>query len=236
MIRYRNISAYMDARHRLSNRYYSSFWRAAENNNTKETDRLVVFTTERDARLDSRDNLSAVIDRAREVGSMYVIAKPNLVQAVGHKNSYAPREFFGRKFFDELQEYVDEHDRQSWYMPSNNDHQSSDRGYHTVSLRTYGHGTWITTEDQGFYDAADGRRITNRREQIEALWDLGFASRRGRPVHVAQERWCGSRTELELVEELAFQHWDRRNISEVAKKLVSAYTSINRYVAWPGAW
>ena len=235
MIQYRNISAYMDAQHRLSRQYYSSFWRNADNT-SKETDRLVVFTTERDARLDSRDNLAKIMDRAREVGSQYVIAKPNLIQAVGHRNTHSPRDFFGQDFFDELQEYAENRDRGSWLMPSNNDHQRSDRGHCTVSLRTYGGGSWVTPEDQGFYDIVNGTRVTNRREQIQALWQLGFASRRGRPVHVAQERWCGSRTELELLTQLADQHWDRRGISEAAKKMVSAYTSINRYVAWPGAW
>jgi hypothetical protein len=35
---------------------------------------------------------------------------------------------------------------------------------------------------------------------------------------------------------LAERHWNRRNTSDVAKKLVSAWRSINRYAAWPGSW
>lgn len=231
MFQFRNISAYMEARHRLSR---GGYWGRIQVN--EDSDRLMVFTTERDARLDSRKNFECTMSRAREVGSTFVVAKPSIIQVIGHRHSCTPLEFFGREFFDDLKKYHDDRDRPSWAMPSETEQQVSDRDYRTLTLRTYGAGSWITTEDQGFFEVATGRKVTNRREQIELLWDLGFASRRGRPVHVAQEKWAGSRTELETLTELADRCWNRRHTSEAAKKMVSAYTSINRYVAWPGAW
>jgi hypothetical protein len=68
------------------------------------------------------------------------------------------------------------------------------------------------------------------------MWALGFAAHRGRPLSIAKIRWTGSRQELELATQLAEQHWDRRRTSDVARKLCSVFTSINRYAAWPGAW
>jgi hypothetical protein len=91
-------------------------------------------------------------------------------------------------------------------------------------------------EHQGVYDVATGRRLTNRREIIERMWRLGFAAQRGRPLSIARTRWTGNREELTEVADLAERHWNRRNTSDVAKKLVSAWRSINRYAAWPGSW
>ena len=91
-------------------------------------------------------------------------------------------------------------------------------------------------EHQGIYDVATGRRLTNRREIIERMWALGFAAQRGRPLLIARVRWTGNRQELEHVTQLAQQYWDRRHQSDMAKKMVSAFRSINRYAAWPGAW
>jgi hypothetical protein len=91
-------------------------------------------------------------------------------------------------------------------------------------------------EHEGVYDVQSGRRLTNRRDIIERMWALGFAANRGRPLAFAKLRWTGSREELELITELADRYWNRRYESEAAKKMVSAYTSINRYAAWPGAW
>jgi hypothetical protein len=231
MIQFRNIIAYMEARSRLRR---NSYW--GYNQNTRDSDRLLAFTTERDARLESVANREFIMNQARALGAGIAIIKPEIVQLAGMPERVAHRRAFGNGTFDELELYAQEHDKGSYWIPKETDSQVSDRGFHTTTLRAFGPGSWVTHEDQGFYDAITGEKITNRREQIERLWDLGFASRRGRPVHVAQERWSGSREELEMLAEMAEQVWDRYHTSEMARKMVAAYRGINKYVAWPGSW
>jgi hypothetical protein len=231
MIQFRNIIAYMEARARLRRNSYFGYIQ-----NNRESDRLLAFTTERDARLESVANREFVMNQARALGATIVVFKPEIVQLVGMNDKVTHRQAFGYGTFDELELYSQERDKGQWWLPKESDMQVSDFGLHTISLRTYGPGTWATPEDQGFYDVATGEKITNRREQIERLWALGFASRRGRPVHVAQERWSGSRQELEMLTDMAERVWNRQHLSEMARKMVAAYRGISRYVAWPGNW
>jgi hypothetical protein len=86
------------------------------------------------------------------------------------------------------------------------------------------------------YDVTTGQRMTRRETIIRAFWDLGFATWRGRPYSVARLRWSGERAELEELTALAGRYWPNQYRSDVAKKIVSAHRSINRYAAWPGAW
>jgi hypothetical protein len=78
--------------------------------------------------------------------------------------------------------------------------------------------------------------MTRREDIIRAFWSLGFATWRGRPYSIARLRWSGEREELEELTSLAGRYWRNRSRSDVAKKIVSAHRSINRYAAWPGAW
>jgi hypothetical protein len=229
MIEYRVIAEANNINRRLQRDVYDRAW--ADNNHTRDGDRLALFTLEPQAQRDSAANIDLVLNVARAYGQKLVIAKSNLLQIVGAADDRI--EQMARLLFSK--QWLADH--QTW-LDSNN--PVAPRFESTSQGKVCEFYTWrpgmVLPKQQGVYDVATGQRLTRRRDIIERMWALGFAASRGRPLSIARQRWTGSREELTLVTQLAEQHWDRRNTSDVAKKMVSAFRSINRYAAWPGAW
>ena len=225
MLRYKNISQFTDASHRLKNGY-----RWISGDYTQEADQLTVFTSSKHSAEDSEHNLNFLLDSAKRCGAPLVVLKPNLIQFVGQENSQPLAPIVTS---DEWRKKIKK------YYDSQRDYHYLDIDLSTLSecasLRAYG-SAWCLREHQGIYDVETRKRMTNRQEIIQAFWDHGFAAWRGRPMHVAKIRWSGTREDLEMATEMADRYWSRKNQSNVAKKFVQTYTSINRYAAWPGSW
>ena len=231
MLRYQTIYQANTVQERLRrNRYGGNYWR--EETHNREADTLAAFTLKPEAQQHSRHNFDLVLATARHYRQDLVVIKPEQIQVAGTGDGSVNRDI-AKKLFPEswLREYEQWLDT-TYPLAPRVDH--SGQGAFT-EFYTYRPALCLR-EHQGVYDVASGRRLTNRREIIERMWRLGFAAQRGRPLSVARTKWTGNREELQEIADLADRHWNRRNTSEAAKKLVSVWRSINRYSAWPGSW
>jgi hypothetical protein len=229
MIEYRVITEANNICRRLQRDSYHRFH--GMDNYNRESDRLALFTLEPQARRESAANIDLVLSVARAYGQKLVVVKTNLLQIVGQADDRV--EQMARVLFSE--QWLADH--QTWLDSSNPVKPRFETTGQGTVCEFY---TWrpgmVLPKQQGVYDVESRQRLTRRRDIIERMWALGFAASRGRPLSIARQRWTGSREELDLITQLAEQHWDRRNTSDAAKKMVSAFRSINRYAAWPGAW
>ena len=221
----RHIDTYNRTRRRLRGNRYG--WRGDEH--TRESDRLTLFTIETHAREESEHNLQYLLSVGEQYGARYMAINDFKIQYVSKRDvSLLESEIIGTEWY---QDYLDRDE--SWNKPNT----TTDENWlgRCLHFRVYRHDL-VISEHYGVYDLETGKRMTNRRGIIQALWELGFATWRGRPPTVASIRWSGNREELEELTQLAQRHGSRYNRSDVAKKICSAYNSIRRYAAWPGTW
>ena len=231
MLRYQIICEANKTQERLRrNRYGGNYWR--EETHNREADTLAAFTLKPEAQQHSRHNFDLVLATARHYHQDLVVIKPEQIQVAGpgdgSVNQDIAKELFAESWLREYEQWLDT----TYPLSPRVDH--SGQGAFT-EFYTYRPALCLR-EHQGVYDVATGRRLTNRRDIIERMWRLGFAAQRGRPLSIARTKWTGNREELQEIADLADRHWNRRNTSEAAKKLVSVWRSINRYSAWPGSW
>ena len=197
--------------------------------------RLQMFTVDKDAKEESRTNLERLKEKAKDIGAPVLILKGDNVQLVGTDYAVSAAELMDQDWFDEISEFFDR--KNMYYSKPFWTHHESDSETHTFSLHGYGtDAIWARAPQTGFYLVDEDRKVTDRREQIQTLWDLGYVARRGRPVCVGWERHSGNREEIAMITRQYDAMWHRRGHSEVADKMCSIYTSINRYYAWPGSW
>ena len=225
MIQYQHVKPYSDARERFTRERYG--WRT--DSHTRESDRMVMFTIESYAKEESLLNLEHFKTLGRAHNMRYLVVNRSKLQFVGHDHLELIRHAITRDPWCES------------YRASHDDHvpdmrtDMTDQGG-VLHIRVYDHGL-LLKEQYGVYDLEHDQRIKNREEIIQRFWDYGFATWRGRPPTVAQLRWSGPRDHLEDLTRLADKYWKHDNgRNDVAKKICSAYRSINRYAAWPGAW
>lgn len=225
MIQYQNVKTYADARERYTRERYG--WRT--DSHTRESDRMVMFTTESHAHEESVLNLEHFKVLGRAHNMRYLVVNRTKIQFVGHDHLELIRNAIARDSWCE--DYKKEH---SDRLPDMSTDVTELGG--VLHVRAYNHGL-LLKEHYGVYDLQEDQRIKNRETIIKRFWEYGFATWRGRPPTVAQLRWSGPRVHLEHLTTLADHYWRHDNgRNEVAKKICSAYRSINRYAAWPGAW
>jgi hypothetical protein len=226
MLNYKVIYQANKTARRLKNNRYGGYYGTEHN---RESDILALFTIEPVAQQESLANLELIMTAARQNGQRLVVFKPDQIQVAGVIGAGAVADWlFPGDWVEDYREWLDS---RSEMRPSV---QSSQAGEYMNFHSWRRCLAW--TGHQGVYDVDTGRRLTNRRDIIERMWDLGFAAQRGRPLSIASIRWTGEREELVELVALAERHWARADHSEMARKMVSAYRSINRYAAWPGAW
>lgn len=229
MLRYETIYNVNQSRDRIRRNYYNSPWTNSDGN-TREGDELSLFTFGKQAQADSEHNLNWCLSVARDAGLNLLVVTQNRIQLGGHGEPIvaAKSVLFPPTWLRDYNAWVD---GTTDAVPriEENDHGRF------IDFYTY-RRSMLMQDHQGVYDVSTGRRIKNRRDIIERMWALGFAAQRGRPLTFARTHWAGNREELETITRLADRYWSRRGQSDAAKKMVSAYTSINRYCAWPGAW
>lgn len=223
MLKYENIYAIRDAEERLRRGY-----RWGTGHHTKESDALLMFTIGPTAEQDAKDNLEFVLSVGQKHGAAYVVLHGNKIQYLTNNANNGLEQDLAPK--DWMTKYQD------WIDSKNIDFTIEDSGQGFChSLKSW-RRAFATPKTHGIYDVHKGIRLTNRHGIIQCMWDHGFAAWRGRPLGVASVRWSGTREELEDLTVIADRYWTRRYKSDMAKKMCSAYTSINRYAAWPGAW
>lgn len=231
MIQYENIAQWSRAHARLSRRHY---WSAmtCSSDEQQHADHLAKFTTELASQQESKNNLDYLMSRANAIGATVLILKPNIVQLAGLKNPVSTETVAPGVWQDQWFDFWQ--DWQGGSAPAWQLNQWPE--CYVMELLSYGSGLFCRRGQTGVYRVCDQQRVSNRREQIELLWESGLPSRRGRPIHVPRQRWSGSKQELIMLTNLAKTHRDREHCSDVSAKFCSAFRSINRYIAWPGAW
>lgn len=228
MLEYRSIYDINRIRRRIKRGRYGYHG----DSHTLDGDRLHEFTLAPEAQAHSQANLDRCLVLAREYDQALVIIKPYVIQVAGGAGSGHHTQVAKRLFPDPwLKQHSDWLDSASPVYPSLD---ATDSGA-VAAFYSY-RSCLCLDEHQGVYEASTGRRLTNRRDIIQRMWALGFAANRGRPLSIARIRWTGTRQELELITQMADRHWARKHSTEAARKIVTVYTSINRYAAWPGAW
>ena len=199
---------------------------------TREADQLLEFTLGPAAEQASLAVLESVLATARSHGQDLVVITESQIQ-IGQVGEGDGCRKAIRALFP--QEWLEENDR--WVDATSGVRPTFDQSRYGEFGQFYNfRPNLIVQKHRGVYDAASGRRLTNRQEIINRMWSAGFAAARGRPLTYCKIRWAGERDHLVDVMELADRYWSQRRTSEVAKKICSAFTSINRYAAWPGAW
>lgn len=227
MLNYELIAQINKARRRIKRQLYR--W---QNEHTQDSDRMLLFTWETPAIAQSQDNLDLCLAQARAHDQDLLVIKPYILQVAGRGNLGRSEQVKADLF---PQTWLAKHN--AWLDSSSGIWPVLDSNSRGEMVGFYSYRACLCLDEhQGVYDVATGQRLTNRRATIERMWDMGFAATRGRPLSMAKPRWTGSREDLEHVTQLADQYWQRQNSSEMARKMCSAYRSINRYAAWPGAW
>jgi hypothetical protein len=230
MIQYEIVYQVNKINQRLRRDAYTYAW--ADTTHTRESDQLTLFTLKPQALEHSEANRDFVLTQARRHDQLLAIITPTQIQVAGQGEHgdicTTAQSVFTEPWIEKFNRWID-----SSYEIRPVFDVGSRGSFFTYYAYRIG---FVLKEHQGIYDVVTGRRLTNREEIIQRMWDLGFAAQRGRPLGLARTKWTGNREELEIVTGLADQHWNRRRESEVSKKLCQAFTSINRYAAWPGAW
>lgn len=223
MLAYQNIHATHDAAQRMRSGYR---WNSSQH--TRESDAVLLFTVGTKAQEDAVHNLEFLLTTGKKHGASHLILHDNKIQFLAHNaDNGLEQDVLPRSWTEEFCE---------WLGSNRINFSVQDSGHaHCHSFRTWRHA-FATHKTHGVYDLDTGTRLTNRQEIVQRMWDHGFAAWRGRPMSVADIAWSGARPELEELTAIADRHWPRRNHSNMAKKMCSAYTAINRYAAWPGAW
>ncbi len=220
------IGQYSEARYRLRGNRYS--WH--HNDHTRDSDRLVMFTVESHAREESTANFKYLQDLGWRHGAELMVVNDSKIQYVSERSLDGSI----RYEIENSQWYRDLADTEEGWRKPMVETDITDRG-ECVTVRFHRHN-WLISEHMGVYDLETEKRVKNREQIIRMFWDYGFATWRGRPPTVARIRWSGSREELEELSDLYERHRWRSYVSDMAKKITSAYRSINRYAAWPGSW
>lgn len=229
MLRYERIHEVTNARRRLAPGRRDRY--AGRRDRSPENDQLTLFTFETQALTESADNLEFLLTTAQAHDQQWVVLTDMKIQIAGERSvdqvadRMAPPEWQ-----QDFSEWLDEQ-RLTTPVPTV---ERTTRGG-AVTLQTWRH-CFCLQEHQGVYEVSTGRRITSREQIGRAFWNLGFATWRGRPYSIARLQWSGQREELEELTALAGRYWRGVSRTDVARKIISAHRSINRYAAWPGSW
>lgn len=230
MLVYENIYKVKQALARIKRNGYR--WGSGSSVHSLENDKVMAFTFGEQAQKDSQHNVDFVFSQARDCGAKMLVLKDAAIQVVTNngRGEDVAHSMFRRDWLEQFNQWCD-----SKQMKINWRLENSGVG-ECVSFQHY-LDCFFMPEHVGVYDVATGKKVTNRQSIIQQFWDMGFATWRGRPLGVAQLKWSGTRDELEELTELAAKHWQngRNNRTEVSAKIVSAWRSINRHAAWPGA-
>ena len=242
-MKFKNLWSHSDAVHRLRHGYY--YRTGAWGDYNMETDRLVVFTTSEMAMAESEHNLRHFLVLGRKYESKFVIVNENGVQFVGQRLEITVDRFVTVKMMADYKDWrALENDKYSSNRTFKTDLSQSHFKNDDLTLRADTFRMWshpfALKEQFGFYDVATGQQITKRREQIEKLWELGFVSRRGRPITAAHPMDCIAKSEIptliRILQDIDRKHQAGHQRNEFHHSMYLLYRRIMRRCCWPGFW
>ena len=192
--------------------------------------RVQQFTLDKPAAEESKHNLQELLTFCRTMDVPVLVGKANSFQLIGHQYQISETDLLSESCNTRIADA-----ELSFYRPRWT-HYCSETGHWCQQLYGFGEHLWLRGPEIGFYDTESGKKITDRKQQIEMLWNLGFVSRRGRPVTAASESACGTPSDVVAITNLARTLGGRRHQSDIAKRAVSLYNSTRRYFCWPNNW
>lgn len=192
---------------------------------------LQQFTVQKTAQEHSVQNQKEILGRAEELAIPTVLLTPRLIQYIGN-NDVVANEIMTDEQLKQFDTSENHWSRCTWRS------EVSDEGNECLELNLSYENYAVLPSEQGFFHYKDGKfeRIKNRHQQIEMLWDYGFASKRGRPIMVGRVAHSGTKTEIEgLVDWLEKLRMLNKG-SEIQYKTQQIYNTLNRHYAWPDHW
>lgn len=189
-----------------------------------------MFTLDKPAAEESKHNLQELLNFCKTMEIPVLVGKANHFQLLGHHYQIPETDLLSESCREQIAG-----EELSYYRPRWT-HFCSETGHWCQQFYGFGENLWLRSPEIGFYDVESGNKITNRKQQIEMLWSLGFVSRRGRPVSAADESSCGSPSDVIAISKLAGQMHKKTFKSDIAKRIVSVYKSTHRYYCWPNHW
>ena len=195
------------------------------------------FTLTKIAAEHSRINLDQILETGLKYNVPTVIVKPQLIQFIGHDTFIESSHILDAKA---IKRFTDDDTFGRWANGPKWRDVTSSNGYHMLELGGYFQHFWAMSPQCGYYQlnhlGTDYNKTTNRKTQIQELWNWGWPARRGRPVHVGFEQHSGNCQEIEMLTDMAEVLCERQRYSEVAKRTLANFRSINREYSWPGYW
>lgn len=238
-----NIFLYNDAVQRLK---YSRSYRYTPDV-TRENDQLLAFTLSEIVAQDSETNFEYLRQFARQHGAPYFIITDIGVQFVGHDHEIYKTEFVTVRMMDNYNIYQ-ENSSANYYRNQSLSSILNERNFEGDNPGQYATqfdswqmgGCWVLPKRRGFYNTETGEQITDRRQQIETLWKLGFMSRRGRPITAASPGVSITRDEVKdligILQKIEEKHKSGKPRNEFTISMYRLYRRVIRYCAWPGFW
>ena len=222
----KDISTYSKVTQKLKyGRYYRGF------EEERAGLQLQQFTLQKTAMEHSTQNQNEILWRAENLNIPTVLITPKFIQFIG-KDNIVTDEIMTK---DQLEKFDTS---ENHYCRSNWRSEVSSEGTECLELNLNYESYAVLPSEQGFFHYKDNKfeRIKNRHEQIETLWEYGFASKRGRPITVGRTSHSGTKVEiLQLVEWLEkLRIWNTG--SEIQYKTQQIFNTLNRHYAWPDHW
>lgn len=239
-----NLFRYNNAIDRLKSRV----WYRYNSGATRESDQMLTFTLTEVAAQDSETNFEYLREFARRHGAPYFIITDCGVQFVGHDHEILKTEFITVRMIDDYHTYREHATDHDYYrgqslssIMNERNYQGDDTGMYASKFDSWTlNGGWVLPKRRGFYNTETGEKITNRRQQIETLWKLGFMSRRGRPVTAASPSISITGDEvnemIRLLNNIDLKHKSGKPYNEFTASIHALYRRVTRYCAWPGFW
>jgi len=222
----KDVSLYTKVTSRLKNgRHYRDF--AQERAGLQ----LQQFTAQKTAMEHSIANKKEILWRAEALFIPTVLLTPSTIQFLGNNDVVTDQIMTNEqlKTFDTSENH---YSRSTWRS------EVSDQGNECLELNLNYENYAVLPSEQGFFHYVDGKfkRIKNRHEQIEMLWDYGFPSKRGRPIKVGRVGHSGSKTEITGLVDWLYKLRMLNHGSEIQYKTQQIYNTLNRHYAWPEHW
>ena len=189
---------------------------------------LQQFTLQKTAQEQSEQNKNEILARANHLGIPTVIITNEGIQFVGQSNVNTQE-----LLTDAQIEKLNDGNENRWSSARWNV-IDNDEGYQVLEFNCNYDMHLVLSADAGFY--INGTKIKNRHDQINKLWDYGYASRRGRPLRIGRLGHSGSKQEIQQLVKWVEELKNKRTGSEISGKTISIYTSLNRHYAWPEHW
>ena len=227
------VTQFIDAYNRVHGK--SWWYNGAGGTASMDAARLALFTLGDYPAEDSAQNVNELIDVAANYNHKFLVVTRDFAQFVGG-DPIPDRVLFTNEFKKNIVA-VTRYPNDSTFELKR---QTSSEFAHCATFRPSWYVNIAVPAHRGVYNVKTGERIADRRQVIQHFWDMGFITRRGRPLSVASDSVGATREEIiRLGNEYERVQHDMKidGIStEYRRRIRTTYNAISKDCAWPGVW